>query len=332
MSKSTKDTIAGIVGAILIFAVVAVAVSSCSGCAAPAAADDSRVKSAAEAGIDALGDDKPQESAAPPAELPAEPAQEPVKYFPPEDPAPAPYPLPTTRRVLCFTDPQTCAPCVREEPEFAAMRQAGWSISTAERQHIKIVNLREHHDWHRQYQVTALPTFVLLIDGQEADRHVGFLDRWQLDAFWRNLPGYEQANANSPQPTPAPEVAQTRPFSEPWRAQLPWHIRQSVHTNLDVATVALPTTRINLRSQSVEFSGEPVRSRLNRWFSVSFGPGEVSHEGTTVKFSSPPELHFHLLDDGRKGVRLDSLEAIELNSGKIGLRMQRFGLIEFKVP
>jgi hypothetical protein len=332
VSKSTKDTLAGIVGAILIFAVVAVAVSSCSGCAAPAAADDSRVKSAAEAGIDALGDNQPQESAAPPVEIqpPASITEphiepEPVKYFPPDEPKEP------TIAVRFFTA-ASCAPCVLAEREInrfnsPPMNASRWSVGDWEpgtKRHIHIVRWEKSRDQFELYGVNATPTYVMTVDGKEIGRREGRQTAEQVEQ-WIRVRYSLLVNA--------PEVATQRPFAEPWRQELlRKHGRQAIgaHTDLETAMVALPETRINLRQQCVEFSGPSRVSQLNRWFSVSFGAGNVSHSGSTVEFSNPPELRFHLFKD-RAGEKLDSLKAIEFVDGGVSFDLVRFGRLKFKV-
>lgn len=287
------------------------------GCAQVAADEiDDRGRAAAQAGLAAL--DKPPESAAPPAEVgpqtPPPPDSEPVKYMPPPD---------QVRRVLLFTDTSWCTPCRREAPELDTLERDGMKIGKSEGMDVKIIEAKEqtrgvqHADWHRQFNITALPTFVLLVDGVETDRKVGFLTAAQIREFYGSV---------------APEVATQRPFADPWRQELMRkHGRQAVsaHTNLDAETVALPTTVLHLKEQSVQFS-DSRESRLNRWFSVSFGAGTVSHNGSTVEFSNPPELRFHLFESGR-GEVLDSLKAIEFVSGGAKLHLTRFGSINFRV-
>lgn len=115
--------------------------------------------------------------------------------------------------VLYFTQGESCAPCLREETEvFPELRKHGWLIGSAkERQHIRVIDIREHPECAEAYKVDSTPTFVMveLKKGAvtERARRVGFTDDVQLGTWYNDI-----VNGKAPKGK-APHV----PYPTRWR-------------------------------------------------------------------------------------------------------------------
>jgi thiol-disulfide isomerase/thioredoxin len=65
------------------------------------------------------------------------------------------------REVLFFTQ-SGCQPCERARPRLKEMRKQGLKVTE--------IDIREHSDLARQYQIVQTPTFIVLQDGVEIER------------------------------------------------------------------------------------------------------------------------------------------------------------------
>ena len=241
-------------------------------------------------------------------------------------PRPAPL-LPERRQVLAFVrsrpvqrcDGRRCTldaserdTCAGLEQEFETLRRANWKVA-ATGGHVHVVDIDVWPDAARQWGVTAAPTFVLSVNGRPVERRTGALSARQLTDFYGS-------GANP---------ARVFPHREQWRSALPAGIAAQVSTDVEADALQLPTTRINLLGQAIEFV-DSRESRLNRWFSVAFRSGSIRHSGSAVTFSSPPELRIHFTEAGA-GLLLDSLQSIEFTATGANLHLTRLGSIPVRV-
>lgn len=95
------------------------------------------------------------------------------------DPEPHPADVPERpRRILMFTA-SWCGPCVRWKRQIAPLLEStGWKIGVEPWNHIQYVDA--DGPLVERYGVQALPTFILVDDGAEVERRVGFIDQWQV--------------------------------------------------------------------------------------------------------------------------------------------------------
>lgn len=84
-----------------------------------------------------------------------------------------------------------CGPCQQVAPLVARLERDGLPIRS--------VDVDQHRDLAQRFNVTAMPTFVLVVDGKEVDRHVGMMGESDLRAWLNRIPSG----------TPTPQVAQT---------------------------------------------------------------------------------------------------------------------------
>lgn len=81
--------------------------------------------------------------------------------------------------VLDFSS-RNCGPCQRMAPLVARLERDGLPI--------RAVDVDQQRDLAQRFNITAMPTFVLLVDGKEIDRHVGMMEESTLRAWIRRIP------------------------------------------------------------------------------------------------------------------------------------------------
>jgi thiol-disulfide isomerase/thioredoxin len=111
--------------------------------------------------------------------------------------------------VLNFTSPH-CPPCQQAAPVVARLYRQGYEF--------RKVDVTQHPEIARKFGVTNLPTFLLLVDGREADRIVGYKGEEHLTAFAQQARNQKAADAASFLPTDAP-AAVPLPRSAPRESQ-----------------------------------------------------------------------------------------------------------------
>jgi thiol-disulfide isomerase/thioredoxin len=89
-----------------------------------------------------------------------------------------------------------CGPCQQVAPLVARLEREGEPIRT--------VDVDAQRDVAQRFKVTAMPTFVLLIDGKEVDRNVGAMSEAQLRAWLGRIPQPEPAETAAPATAAAP--------------------------------------------------------------------------------------------------------------------------------
>jgi hypothetical protein len=212
----------------------------------------------------------------------------------------------------CTLDASERDACAGLEHEFETLRRANWKVA-ATGGHVHVVDIDAWPDAARQWGVTSAPTFVLSVNRRAAESITGPLSARQIADFYTTGGGQTRMS----------------PPREHWRSALPAAIAAQVSTDVEADVLQLPTTRINLLGQAIEFV-DSRESRLNRWFSVAFRSGSIRHSGSAVTFSSPPELRIHFTETGA-GMLLDSLRSIEFTSTGANLHLTRLGSIPVRV-
>lgn len=70
-----------------------------------------------------------------------------------------------------------CGPCRKMEPTIHSLQQAGYAV--------RKVDVDREPDLAQKFDVRTIPTFVLLVDGQEAARMRGVVSQTQLERLFR---------------------------------------------------------------------------------------------------------------------------------------------------
>lgn len=99
------------------------------------------------------------------------------------------------RQVVCITHPLSCAPCAQTERDvFPKLRGMSppWIISDKQEAFIRtVISDNESND---KYNVKAIPTYILFVDGVESLRHEGYMNHVRLSNFYY---GKYKLNENS---------------------------------------------------------------------------------------------------------------------------------------
>jgi thiol-disulfide isomerase/thioredoxin len=98
--------------------------------------------------------------------------------------------------LLNFSGPN-CTHCRAMEPALSQLEAAGMPVRT--------INVEQHPEIARRFNVTGIPTFVMLVNGKEANRVVGSTSAEKLQALFPvNLaPPSGDVRGQSPSPTPS---------------------------------------------------------------------------------------------------------------------------------
>jgi thiol-disulfide isomerase/thioredoxin len=102
--------------------------------------------------------------------------------------------------MLDFWSPQ-CGPCLQMKPTIQNLKRAGYPV--------REVDATREQALVRQFNVTQLPCFVMLVDGQEVDRHVGSTGADRLQGMFKEAHEVvrrlaEQRRGQSPDAIPSP--------------------------------------------------------------------------------------------------------------------------------
>jgi S1-C subfamily serine protease len=73
-----------------------------------------------------------------------------------------------------------CGPCQSVAPTVARLERDGFPIRS--------VDVDRNRDLAQRFNVTAMPTFVLIVDGKEVDRHEGIMSESELRAWLQRIP------------------------------------------------------------------------------------------------------------------------------------------------
>lgn len=105
--------------------------------------------------------------------------------------------------LLDFWSPQ-CGPCMQMKPTIQAFKAKGWPI--------REVDVTRENELARQHRVDRIPCLVMLVDGQEVDRIVGFTSSDRIQQLYRQAHEAvrriaDQRRGQSPDPAPPPAQA-----------------------------------------------------------------------------------------------------------------------------
>lgn len=105
-----------------------------------------------------------------------------------------------SRRVLMFTA-SWCAPCQivkgdllpwkqtrTKQAALTALKSTGWTIGQAPSNQFQLIDVDDHPELMERFGVQSLPTFILLLDGQEIARETGAIDQWKLAELYQRVP------------------------------------------------------------------------------------------------------------------------------------------------
>lgn len=80
------------------------------------------------------------------------------------------------RKIIMF-GADWCAPCNMTKPIFLSLQ------TTMPEVEFQLVNIEEENETAVEYNITAVPTFILLKDNQEVARRAGSMNEQKLKAF-----------------------------------------------------------------------------------------------------------------------------------------------------
>jgi thiol-disulfide isomerase/thioredoxin len=89
--------------------------------------------------------------------------------------------------LLDFWSP-SCGPCMQMKPTVQGFVRAGYPV--------REVDVTREVDLARQHKVDLIPCFVMLVDGQEVDRVVGFTTGARLQEMFKRAQGVDRQNAD----------------------------------------------------------------------------------------------------------------------------------------
>jgi thiol-disulfide isomerase/thioredoxin len=194
-----------------------------------------------------------------------------------------------------------CGPCQQMVPTIQAFEQAGYPV--------RKVDATREPQIAQQYNVTRFPTFVMLVDGREIDRHVGWMDGRQLEQMFDQArevatPATQLRN-QSPDITPRA----AGPFVNPEGVSPPESRPQQASPADDAAYVSLLNSTVRLRVDDGKFR--------------SFGTGTIidAREGEALIITCG-----HLFRDS-KGKGPVNVEMFEAEGGRIRVAGQVSGWV-----
>ena len=112
---------------------------------------------------------------------------EPVSSRPLTPSTSRPRPRPRTR-VLLFTA-SWCVACRRCDATLAALRRAGWRVGPGDDAHVRVVDVDRDPAAAKRFAVTAVPTWVRVVDGEETRRVAGSLGPFAVGDLWHGRGG-----------------------------------------------------------------------------------------------------------------------------------------------
>lgn len=158
-----------------------------------------------------------------------------------------------------------CPPCRQMAPVVDSLAQAGYPV--------KKVNVTQNQQLAQQYQVTGIPCFVLVHNGQEVDRVVGATSASRLQGMFQRV-GYRPGGLQ-PVRSQSPEAPGYG--GQPGYGQPPHQQASLAQSNV----TATPNARIALDEQRLadELRRCSVRLRIDDPDGHSFGTGTIIHSG-----------------------------------------------------
>ena len=103
--------------------------------------------------------------------------------------------------LLDFWSPQ-CGPCMSMKPTVHSLEQANYPIQE--------VDTTRDSEMSRQFNVSQIPCFVMLVDGQEVDREIGATSSGRLQQMFQKAKDVVMQRRRS-RPQPPGQVRSAKP-------------------------------------------------------------------------------------------------------------------------
>jgi thiol-disulfide isomerase/thioredoxin len=209
-------------------------------------------------------------------------------------------------QLLDFWSPQ-CGPCMQMKPVMHSFEQAGYPI--------RQIDTTRDNQLARQYNVTQIPCFVMLVDGQETERQVGATSSESIQQMFERAKDEVRRRNGTRNQSPDPQASAPREMPAPNAAAGPaqppgdqvWPPKSSVPVNAPAgngnaaAGAAASASHAALLSATVRLIIEDATGR-------SFGTGTVvdtrSGEALVVTCA-----HLFRETKGKAPVKADLFEA-----------------------
>lgn len=105
---------------------------------------------------------------------------------PDEPPVPAEKPRPRSRYIV-YVGATWCGPCQQTKRDtFPPMIKSGWKIGSEVDSHVRVLDYDA--DDVSRYQISVVPTWILIDGGREIGRATGYMDPVQVDQLYRFQP------------------------------------------------------------------------------------------------------------------------------------------------
>lgn len=220
------------------------------------------------------------------------------------------------RRML-YVHAEWCVWCKPVEKNiFPLMRQHRWRIGNANTDQIQCIDesmLKVATEHIAINDVSKYPTFVVVEDGYEIDRHEGYLDQWGIARLWNRKPA-------------TPPAAKAKPVEAPggWlnvklgRVQ---NAKSKIIQFRDYLKLLGPSGQIEVKPDK---PGEPVKFQINDKTTITFGmPFKLRYEikGETISliFETPPPVSYRLPLIGDK---LGNLKEAVITTERIDITLE----------
>ena len=80
-----------------------------------------------------------------------------------------------------------CSDCKKMEEESAdVLAKSNWTAGEESSNHIQIANVARSLNLFKKYHILSIPTMILIKNGKEINRHVGFLKWSKMKDFWED--------------------------------------------------------------------------------------------------------------------------------------------------
>ena len=102
---------------------------------------------------------------------------------PDEPPVPEKKPVERSRYIV-YVGATWCGPCRQTKRDtFPALSKSGWKIGSEVDSHVRVLDYDV--DDVSRYQISVVPTWVLMDGGREISRATGYMNPVQVDRFYR---------------------------------------------------------------------------------------------------------------------------------------------------
>jgi len=210
--------------------------------------------------------------------------------------------------LLDFWSP-SCGPCMQMKPTIGNFKNAGYPI--------REVDTTREADMARRFNVHKIPCFVMLVDGQEVDRQVGFTGAERLQQMYARAHEIiaQQARVRGQSPDALASVqAVSQPAPAATRPSQPVSETSGQQTYPLNAAVDVPTASQPVSDSDAKLLAATVRLRAEDGKGRAFGTGTIidAREGQALVITCG---HLFRESEGKGPI---SVEVFEVGHG--GLR------------